>query len=130
VRTRLLGRGDPTSKAFGCGGSGTTSPALFQTYNRRTRSTSRRPAHSPSAPTARSATSIRDRPVQLRAVQLLPASGRAQDRGLFAHYDMSDKATVYTEFMFMDDRTTAQIAPSGAFLGSGPDNRRSSVATR
>src|SRR5687767_9660079 len=25
--------GDPTSTAFGCGGSGTTSPALFQTYN-------------------------------------------------------------------------------------------------
>ena len=39
--------------------------------------------------------------------------------GLFAHYDFSDKATVYTEFMFMDDRTDAQIAPSGAFLGSG-----------
>lgn len=40
--------------------------------------------------------------------------------GLFAHYDFSEKASVYTEFMFMDDRTAAQIAASGAFLGSGP----------
>jgi outer membrane receptor protein involved in Fe transport len=40
--------------------------------------------------------------------------------GLFAHYDFSDQAKVYTEFMFMDDRTIAQIAASGAFLGGGP----------
>ena len=40
--------------------------------------------------------------------------------GLFAHYDFSDKSTVYSEFMFMDDRTLAQIAASGAFLGGGP----------
>ncbi|HEX2493111.1 MAG TPA: TonB-dependent receptor [Steroidobacter sp.] len=40
--------------------------------------------------------------------------------GLFAHYEFSENASVYTEFMFMDDRTLAQIAPSGAFLGSGP----------
>ena len=40
--------------------------------------------------------------------------------GLFAHYDFSEKASVYTEFMFMDDRTRAQIAASGAFLGGGP----------
>ena len=40
--------------------------------------------------------------------------------GLFAHYDFSEKASVYTEFMFMDDRTLAQIAASGAFFGGGP----------
>ena len=48
---------------------------------------------------------------------------RPDDRktaGLFAHYDFSEKASVYTEFMFMDDRTQAQIAASGAFLGAGP----------
>ena len=33
----------------------------------------------------------------------------------FAHYDVTDKATVYTELMFMDDHTIAQIAPSGLF---------------
>jgi iron complex outermembrane recepter protein len=40
--------------------------------------------------------------------------------GLFAHYDFSEKASVYTEFMFMDDRSLAQIAASGAFIGQGP----------
>ncbi len=39
--------------------------------------------------------------------------------GAFAHLDLNDHARVYTELMFMDDRTNAQIAPSGAFFGSG-----------
>ena len=36
--------------------------------------------------------------------------------GLFAHYDVHDKVEAYAEFMFMDDRSVAQIAPSGAFF--------------
>jgi len=33
----------------------------------------------------------------------------------FAHYDVTDSARVYTELSFHDDRTVAQIAPSGLF---------------
>lgn len=33
----------------------------------------------------------------------------------FAHYDVTDRATVYTELNFHDDDTVAQIAPSGLF---------------
>jgi outer membrane receptor protein involved in Fe transport len=47
---------------------------------------------------------------------------RPDDRytgGAFAHYDVNDHARVYLEFQFMDDRTFAQIAPSGAFTGAG-----------
>src|SRR5205823_13200998 len=40
--------------------------------------------------------------------------------GAFVHYDVNDHARVYSEFMFMDDRSIAQIAPSGAFPGAGP----------
>jgi iron complex outermembrane recepter protein len=43
---------------------------------------------------------------------------RPQERyqaAVFAHYDVSDSAQVYAEFMFMDNSTVAQIAPSGAF---------------
>lgn len=35
--------------------------------------------------------------------------------GAFADYEVSDSLTAYAEFMFMDDRTLAQIAPSGNF---------------
>jgi iron complex outermembrane receptor protein len=39
--------------------------------------------------------------------------------GSFIHYDIDDNHQVYSEFMFMNDETDAQIAPSGAFIGSG-----------
>jgi iron complex outermembrane recepter protein len=113
--------GDPASTQFACGGSGTTSPALFQTYN---------PAdpfdfEPTGAFTVGANGQIRDFDASTDLFNFAPSNyyQRPDERktaGLFAHYDFSDKASVYTEFMFMDDRTTAQIAPSGAFLGSGP----------
>lgn len=36
--------------------------------------------------------------------------------GVFANFDVSDSIEVYGEMMFMDDRTVAQIAPSGSFF--------------
>jgi len=36
--------------------------------------------------------------------------------GAFANYEISEQIEPYLEFMFMDDRTLAQIAPSGAFF--------------
>lgn len=35
--------------------------------------------------------------------------------GFFANYEVNDAIKPYAEFMFMDDRTVAQIAPSGDF---------------
>ena len=37
--------------------------------------------------------------------------------GYFAHYDIDKHFNVYSDFMFSDDHTTAQIAPSGLFRG-------------
>jgi iron complex outermembrane receptor protein len=37
--------------------------------------------------------------------------------GAFANFKISESADVYTELMFMDDRSVAQIAPSGSFFG-------------
>ena len=38
--------------------------------------------------------------------------------GFFAKYEVSDAIKPYLEFMFMDDRTLAQIAPSGNFANT------------
>ena len=40
--------------------------------------------------------------------------------GALAHYQLNDHADVYTEIQYVNDRTIAQIAPSGAFYGTGP----------
>ena len=37
--------------------------------------------------------------------------------GAFLHYEFNEHATVYSQAMFMDDRSTAQIAPGGVFAG-------------
>lgn len=41
--------------------------------------------------------------------------------GFFAHYKLNEMADVYSNFMFMDDNTNAQIAPSGFFALTGPN---------
>jgi outer membrane receptor protein involved in Fe transport len=38
--------------------------------------------------------------------------------GEFSHYEYAPWLDVYSSFMFMDDRTTAQLGPSAAFLGN------------
>ncbi|MGN6270230.1 MAG: TonB-dependent receptor domain-containing protein [Sphingomonas sp.] len=38
--------------------------------------------------------------------------------GAFAHYDFSPAATLYGSFMFMDDHTFSQVAPSAIFQGT------------
>ncbi|MGE0044333.1 MAG: TonB-dependent receptor [Hyphomonadaceae bacterium] len=42
--------------------------------------------------------------------------------GAFARYEINPHIELYAEAMFMDDRTRAQIAPSGAFRGGGFGN--------
>lgn len=53
--------------------------------------------------------------------------------GAFANYEINDSIKPYMEFMFMDDRTVAQIAPSGDFgntLTLNSDNPLVSAAQR
>jgi len=47
---------------------------------------------------------------------------REDDRyniGYFAHYQVSPQLEFYSDFMFAEDNTTAQFAPSGFFAGGG-----------
>ncbi len=43
--------------------------------------------------------------------------------GAFAHYDISDQVTAYTQLMFMNDQTVAQFAPAGLFYDFAVDIR-------
>lgn len=48
---------------------------------------------------------------------------REDDRyqaGFMAHYDINEHVKPYLDFSFMDDKTTATVAPSGVFLSSNP----------
>jgi hypothetical protein len=38
--------------------------------------------------------------------------------GAFAHYELTDRIEVYSELMFMDNRTVAQFAESGIFFNT------------
>ena len=40
--------------------------------------------------------------------------------GAFAHYEISPMFEAYADLMFMEDNSTAQIAPGGIFVGGGP----------
>ena len=40
--------------------------------------------------------------------------------GALAHYQFNEHADVYTEVQYSNDRSVSQIAPSGAFYGTGP----------
>ncbi len=39
--------------------------------------------------------------------------------GFFARYDVNEHFNLYSDFAFMNDRSTTQVAPSGLFQGSG-----------
>jgi outer membrane receptor protein involved in Fe transport len=119
---------------FACSGSGTSATGQFRPVNQLPTANGSRanPCFDPNDPTAVCPRAF----TVLAGNDFTPYSGtrdaynfgpinyyqRPDERytaGLFAHYDVNDKATVYTEFQFMDDKTVAQIAASGAFLGSG-----------
>jgi len=112
--------GNANVNTFTCGGSANAARGLFQTYN---------PAdvndlNPTGAFTIDPDGTVRDFEASdqfnFAPFNFYQREDERKTAGLFAHYDFSEKASVYTEFMFMDDRTQAQIAPSGAFLGAGP----------
>ena len=67
--------------------------------------------------------------VQFRAAEPLPAAGRAlYGRRVRRIMRSRPASTPYLEFMFMDDRTVAQIAPSGDFGNTLVDQLRQPAA--
>jgi outer membrane receptor protein involved in Fe transport len=52
--------------------------------------------------------------------QLLERPDTRYNGGFNAHYEVNKQFDVYSSFMFTDDKTTAQLGPSGIFYGTGP----------
>jgi outer membrane receptor protein involved in Fe transport len=98
---------------FACAGSGTTAPAQFVPGGGLEDSITLDPA----APNGRG---FRPYVAGRDAFNFAPYNyfQRPDERyvlGAFAHYEFSPAAELYTQLMFMDDHTVAQIAPSGIF---------------
>jgi iron complex outermembrane receptor protein len=91
---------------FSCGGSGTADPARFGSFI--VNGTTFRPRLSVGDPNVYNfgPTNYFQRPDERYTL------------GAFAHYQVADWAEAYSQVMFMDDRSVAQIAPGGIFAGT------------
>lgn len=103
-----------SGNVFTCGGSGTTSPAHFLTLE----TTDVCPA---GGCIVGAGNVLRPYSAATDAYNFGPLNyyQRPDERytaGVFMHFDVAEAATAYGELMFMDDRSVAQIAPSGAFF--------------
>jgi iron complex outermembrane receptor protein len=95
---------------FTCGGSGTAYPATFGSKY----------IVDPNGPgdTFRPATAADV--YNFAPTNYLQRPDTRYGLGAFAHYEVTPWAEAYADLMFMEDTSTAQIAPGGVFFGSGP----------
>ncbi|UXH80028.1 TonB-dependent receptor domain-containing protein [Roseateles amylovorans] len=100
----------PTDGYFGCGGSGTSYPGRFTTLDDTMTDFTIADAAGGTRPWS-STTDL----YNFGPINYFNRPSSRYTAAAFAHYDVNQKARVYTEFNFHDDRTVAQIAPSGAF---------------
>ena len=98
-----------TFAAAGCGGSGTAFPARLGAFTVNPDGTSTvRPRNAATDIYNFSPTNYLQRPDQRYGL------------GAFAHYEVNPHFQAYMDVMFMEDNSTAQIAPGGIFVGGGP----------
>ncbi len=111
-----------TSVNFACGGSGTADPAHFIIVNPNTGNVAATGACPAGGCTFNANGALRPfvatDQYNFGPVNYFQRPDTRYTAGAFANFKISEKADVYTELMFMDDSTVAQIAPSGAFLGA------------
>ncbi len=96
--------------AAGCGGSGTAYPTRFGSF-----------IVDPSGPgnTFRPRVGAND-VYNFAPTNFLMRPDQRYTLGAFAHYEINPHFQAYMDLMFMDDNSTAQIAPGGIFNSSGP----------
>jgi iron complex outermembrane receptor protein len=104
-----LNSGD-TFAAAGCGGSGTSFPARLGAFT-----------VDPAGPgnTVRARNAATD-VYNFSPTNYLQRPDQRYGLGAFAHYEINPHFQAYLDVMFMEDNSTAQIAPGGIFVGGGP----------
>ncbi|HEX4711430.1 TonB-dependent receptor domain-containing protein, partial [Phenylobacterium sp.] len=104
-----LNSGD-TFFAARCGGSGTAYPARFGSF-----------IVDPSGPGNTFRTRTSSDVYNFAPTNYLQRPDERYGMGTFAHYEITPHFQAYADLMFMDDTSTAQIAPGGIFSASGPN---------
>ena len=102
---------------FACGGSSTANPARI------TRSDGTIGSFKPSASGDGSLTPFvgsRDA-FNFAPLNYFQRPDERYNGGVIGHYSPNDNLDIYTSMLFLDDKSVAQIAPSGAFFGVGFD---------
>ena len=100
-----------TALGFACSGSGTTSPARFILNGGAGAQRTLDPA---TGNTFRAYVGTRDA-FNFAPYNYYQRPDTRYTAGTYANYELSEHFNPYLEFMFMDDHTQAQIAPSGIF---------------
>ncbi len=98
-----------TFAAAGCGGSGTAFPARVGPFRVD-------PAGPGNTFRLNSATDV----YNFAPTNYLQRPDTRYGLGAFAHYEITPMFEAYTDVMFMEDNSTAQIAPGGIFANGGP----------
>jgi iron complex outermembrane receptor protein len=99
------------SGKFSCGGSGTGFPGKFSTIG-----AGAPPSANTIGPNGSLIPYTSADNYNFGAVNFFQRPDERYTAGAFLHYELNDHATVYANTMFMNDRSLAQIAASGAFF--------------
>ncbi len=94
----------------GCGGSGTAFPARLGSFVV--------DITNPAGNTVRPRVASRD-VYNYAPTNFLARPDQRYGMGAFAHYEINPHFQAYMDLMFMEDNSTAQIAPGGIFVGDG-----------
>jgi iron complex outermembrane recepter protein len=101
-----------SNTAFNCAGSSTTSPARLLLL-----STGASRVVTNAAGNTRAFNGVTDQ-YNFGPLNYYQRPSERYGFNASANYDLSNKVNLYSEFSFHDDRTVAQIAPSGIFFGN------------
>jgi iron complex outermembrane receptor protein len=109
-----LGSGYVTSNSgkFSCGGSSTGFPGRFATIGTGIAA----PSNNTIGPNGSLIPYTAADAYNYGALNFYQRPDERYTAGAFLHYDLNDHATVYANTMYMDDKSLAQIAASGAFF--------------